>query len=257
MLLRRIKHHVVSENWFAVLVDFVIVVVGVYVGIEVSNWNEARQEEGHSREYLERIRADLVQDRQSTLDRRRFWTQVIEYGEAAIRHAETRKLHEDSMDKTLLAYFQASQVDPYATVKTTYDELKAAGDLRLIDNEDLRASLTDYYVNSTSVQAEHLFQYIPAYREYIRGIVPHRIQQFIWTNCHGTEGNLQLLRPCTLPVDDKEAEELLEQIVRDQEIMRGLRFWISNLVVARNVIEDNQLQIDEMIELVDETLAAN
>src|SRR5210317_792636 len=172
MLLRRIKHHVVSENWFAVFVDFVIVVVGVYVGIEVSNWNEARQEEGYAREYLERIRADLVQDSQSTLERRRFWTQVIENGEAAILHTETGQLYEDSLNMTLLAYFQASQVDPYATVKTTYDELKAAGDLRLISDADLRASLTDYYVNSNSVQAEHLFQYVPAYREHIRGIIP-------------------------------------------------------------------------------------
>ncbi len=53
LLLRRIKHHVVNENWFAVFVDFVIVVVGVYVGIEVSNWNEARQEEARATEYLE------------------------------------------------------------------------------------------------------------------------------------------------------------------------------------------------------------
>ena len=42
MLLRRIKHHVVSENWFAVFVDFVIVVVGVYVGIEVKSENRGR-----------------------------------------------------------------------------------------------------------------------------------------------------------------------------------------------------------------------
>jgi len=257
MLLRRIKHHVVNENWFAVFVDFVIVVVGVYVGIEVSNWNDARQEEGHAREYLERIRADLVQDRQSTLDRRRFWTQIIEYGEAAILHSETGLLYEDSLDQTLLAYFQASQVDPYATVKTTYDELKAAGDLRLIRNAELRASLADYYVNSTSVQAEHLFQYVPVYREYIRGIVPHRIQQFIWANCHGVEGNMQVLRTCDLPVNDEEGRELLRLILSDEDVVRGLRFWISNLAVARNVIDGNREQIDEMIQLVDETLADN
>ena len=55
----------VNENRFAGFVDFVIVVVGVCVGIEVSNWNEARQEEQRSAEYLERIRADLIHDRRS------------------------------------------------------------------------------------------------------------------------------------------------------------------------------------------------
>ena len=42
MRLRRINEHVKTQNWFAVGLDFVIVVVGVFIGIQVSNWNEAR-----------------------------------------------------------------------------------------------------------------------------------------------------------------------------------------------------------------------
>ena len=44
MILRRIKAHVEKENWFAVGIDFLIVVVGVFIGIQVANWNEARQD---------------------------------------------------------------------------------------------------------------------------------------------------------------------------------------------------------------------
>ena len=83
----------------------------------------------------------------------------------------------------------------------------------------MRASLADYYVNSTSVQAEHLFQYVPVYREHIRGIVPHRIQNFIWTNCHGIEGNRQMLVACNLTIEDSEARDSLEQI----QMRRSLR----------------------------------
>ena len=42
MLLRRITEHVRAQNWFAVGIDFVIVVVGVFIGIQVSNWNDKR-----------------------------------------------------------------------------------------------------------------------------------------------------------------------------------------------------------------------
>ena len=42
MLLRRIIEHVKAQNWFAVGIDFVIVVVGVFIGIQVANWNDAR-----------------------------------------------------------------------------------------------------------------------------------------------------------------------------------------------------------------------
>ena len=44
MILRRVTQHVKGENWFAVGLDFVIVVVGVFIGIQVANWNEARLE---------------------------------------------------------------------------------------------------------------------------------------------------------------------------------------------------------------------
>ena len=41
MLLRRITEHVKTQNWLAVGIDFAIVVVGVFIGIQVSNWNDA------------------------------------------------------------------------------------------------------------------------------------------------------------------------------------------------------------------------
>ena len=42
--MRRVIEHVKAQNWTAVAIDFVIVVVGVFIGIQGSNWNDARQE---------------------------------------------------------------------------------------------------------------------------------------------------------------------------------------------------------------------
>ena len=42
MLLRRITEHFRQQNWTAIAIDFVIVVVGVFIGIQVSNLNEER-----------------------------------------------------------------------------------------------------------------------------------------------------------------------------------------------------------------------
>ena len=44
MILHRVIEHVKAQNWTAVALDFVIVVVGVFIGIQVSNWNGARSE---------------------------------------------------------------------------------------------------------------------------------------------------------------------------------------------------------------------
>lgn len=42
MLFRRITKHVREQNWFAVGIDFCIVVIGVFIGIQVANWNDTR-----------------------------------------------------------------------------------------------------------------------------------------------------------------------------------------------------------------------
>ena len=44
MVIRRIREHVTTHNWFAVAIDLAIVVAGVFLGTQVSNWNESRLE---------------------------------------------------------------------------------------------------------------------------------------------------------------------------------------------------------------------
>jgi hypothetical protein len=63
MLLRRMMRHVEGQNWFAVGIDFLIVVVGVFIGIQVANWNEARAEAEQAYDLLSSIAEDLRLDR--------------------------------------------------------------------------------------------------------------------------------------------------------------------------------------------------
>lgn len=250
MLLRRIKKHVQAENWFAVLVDFVIVVVGVYVGIEVSNWNDKLQERDRAVKYLERINLDLEADLVAIKDRMSFWSQVIDYGESAITHAETGVRHEGSVGKTILAYYQASQVAPYASIDTTYQELKNSGDLRLIKNDQLIGLLADYYVTGSSLQADHLGQFIPEYREHIRGMTPWKLQKHIWANCYSVDKDAQHLIDCDLPLSDAAGIAILDQFTNDPEVVRGLRFWITNLSVARDAFEATEQRAEHIFEQI-------
>jgi hypothetical protein len=255
MLLRRIKQHVTNENWFAVCVDFFIVVVGVYVGLEVSNINEQRQERNRAVSYLERIRADLEADLVTGAATDDFWQQVIGYGEAAIRHAENGALADGSVSKTLLAYYQASQVDPYSAIDTTYLELKGAAEFRLIPNTELLAGLSNYYILSNGLQANHLLKYSPEYREHIRGLMPWDIQTFIWAECHAVDFADQFLVDCDVPVGSDEGLAILQTFVGDAKTVRGLRFWIANLSVARGVLASNLEEARGLIATIDATLA--
>lgn len=63
MILRRLTQHVKDQNWLAVGLDFMIVVIGVFFGIQVANWNDARTNEYRESEILETIYDELQEDR--------------------------------------------------------------------------------------------------------------------------------------------------------------------------------------------------
>ncbi len=59
MILRRVMKHVQDQNWFAVGIDFIIVVVGVFIGIQVANWNEVRRDRVVEALYLDRLYQEI------------------------------------------------------------------------------------------------------------------------------------------------------------------------------------------------------
>lgn len=61
MILRRFAEHLKSHDWFAVGIEFVIVVVGVFVGLQVQDWNEARKERVEERRLLGRIHLETLE----------------------------------------------------------------------------------------------------------------------------------------------------------------------------------------------------
>lgn len=55
MILRRFTQHVTDQNWFAVWIDLLVVVIGIFLGLQVTDWNEARQERVTESQYIARL----------------------------------------------------------------------------------------------------------------------------------------------------------------------------------------------------------
>jgi hypothetical protein len=62
MILRRVIQHVKKQEWTAIWIDLVIVVLGVFIGIQVANWNAERADRNAERRHLEEIAEDLRAD---------------------------------------------------------------------------------------------------------------------------------------------------------------------------------------------------
>jgi hypothetical protein len=62
MILRRVIKHVRNQEWTAIAIDFLIVVLGVFVGLQVSNWNEARAQRELADRYVVQLTEDIRSD---------------------------------------------------------------------------------------------------------------------------------------------------------------------------------------------------
>jgi hypothetical protein len=247
MILRRLAQSFRRQDWFTLLLEVLIVVLGVFIGIQVANWNDSRIDEGRASAYLQRIVLDLDADLATLADRKRFWRQVSDYGETGLRYAQTGAAGDTSHWAVLLAYFQASQVAEFITTQATYDELRSAGDLELISDLDIRNALASYYhFGAAPTVVER-----PAYREHVRGIIPMDIQAYIWSSCYeSNQFGIQRMFDCPPPVNEKTARAVVDTLAGNRLLMEQLRYWMSTMHVAQLIANDRVAAATALKELI-------
>lgn len=148
MLLRRVIDHVREQNWTAVGIDFVIVVVGVFVGIQVSNWNDSRRGAEQQQRYIERLASDFRGIKQRTDAHFVTFEEIID-GADYIRHLLTlseTEFREFTVDQPRLkdALSSLDQFRIPAGSSATYLEMVAAGQLSALGIPVLRDKLAEY-----------------------------------------------------------------------------------------------------------------
>ena len=87
MLLRRLTAHVRGENWFAVALDLLVVVVGLFIGLQIDTWWEGQKEAQLESVYLMEIQEDFEANRSSLEEQIRVAEQTI--GDMIALHAQS------------------------------------------------------------------------------------------------------------------------------------------------------------------------
>lgn len=229
MSLRTIAVRIRQHDWLAVAIELLVVVAGVFIALQVSNWNDDRKEAARGREYLQRLHDDMAQDVANLDTISRFWTRVRDYGDGAVAYSEQGTLVQGSAWKTLLAYYQASQLWPYRKPDVTFQEIQSSGDLRLIRNAALRARIARHYSATAGSQVVEVLGLVPRYRENVRGMTPWKIQQYIWSSCYRSKDSDQELLDCDAPVSEAESLAVIERYRQSPELTDELRFWLVTL----------------------------
>ena len=180
MILQNLSRAIREQNWFAVALEFVIVIAGIVIGFQVTAWNEARVEQQRGQLYIERLSADLAENRTRTEGNIAFREAVRMLGMDALAFASGQRRPDDSW-QVVATYFNASQSGSAYPVRATYEEMLSSGDLRLILDLELRNALTVYYTEGGFAE---ITDALPPYRAYVRTLIPFEFQEHIWDNCY-------------------------------------------------------------------------
>jgi len=251
LVIRRIVQSLKGHHYSTLVIELLVVIFGVFIGIQVSNWNEERIDRSREQSYLERICSDLEADMFNYRDRLRFWKQVSDYGIQGLDYANSGDKKGASDWEILLAFFQSSQLAEFFPSQSTYDELKSSGELGLISDVELRNQLANYYSGANNP----LMSERTVYREHIRGVIPIHIQNYMWESCFASDNKGQYLLACASPIEAREAAELVESISANRQLMAELTFWVSTMRVAGIVAENRLLQASQLWDVVNRQVA--
>jgi hypothetical protein len=232
MILRRVIDHVRNQEWTAVAIDFVIVVVGVFVGIQVANWNEREADKRRAQAYTERLSSDLGKD----LEARRALTAY--YGEVLASVERTNALLADPAtdpQQLIVHAYRASEINFAPQTRSTWDEIVAAGDLGLLPRV-VESGVTDYYASDTVRLA---FQTVSnsVYRHRVRTIIPLDLQKALRRGCSDVRNDAQeivgFMPDCTLEVEPAVIETTAAALRADEAVQAELRYQYSEVFTAR------------------------
>lgn len=144
MILRRIAEHLRSQQWTLIGIDFLIVVAGVFVGIQASNLNAERIDRRLEREYRERIIGDLDAILSNAANHRRFEISKTREIDAALRIATLPPSPDKARRLGHALTAVTTRLSPNFE-SPTFNDLQNSGRLALIDDPALRRDLANYF----------------------------------------------------------------------------------------------------------------
>lgn len=140
MILRRITEHVKAQNWFAVALDFFIVVVGILIAFQITNWSETRTDRAQEQQIIERLYADFEALGREVDEKIVFMEPLIESIEE-IEQLIIKGAKDTDFERLQKFYETAFSLPPITGQSDTYEQLVSSGDMAILTNDQLRSEL--------------------------------------------------------------------------------------------------------------------
>ena len=250
MLLRSLTKHVNEQNWFAIGIDFFIVVVGVFIGIQVANWNEAQSFNERETQLLSELKLEIEESIKITKRKGDGYAQVIAASERSLLSISNEGKCENNCWLVLVDFMHASQWQDIRVIRSTYDDMRRFG---LPRNRAIVEKVESVLVRNggSAIALDEL----PIYRSRVRQLIPFHVQKYYWTNCYTyVNGAENYSLNCPEVISNSMASQIVQTIVNTPNIKLLLTEWAGNIVLIPSGFDEQNAEALEAIALIDTEL---
>jgi hypothetical protein len=248
MILRRFAEHLRNQHWTAICIELLIVIAGVFIGTQVSNWNEDRVTNRKAEAFAERLRSDLREEAWSSELLVQYNQEVLANAERAVAALEGQAPLGD--EALLTAAYRATQYRQKGRRRSTYDELTSTGTVGLIRDRQLRDLAMRVYTNPMwdNIAREGIES---EYRRAFRMSLPNDVQQALATDCGdrlspvgdyvAIKGSLDY--PCKIDMPAERIAAAAEALRSNTSLLPLLRLRVADIRTRLNDLTVNNKDI--------------
>ncbi len=252
---RRVAEPVKHLHWTTIAIDLVIVVVGVFIGMQASNWNQQHATDEQSAVFTARLRSDMRGEDWNYQFLIAYNREVLANANRAVDALDGKATLSD--EALLVSAYRATQYRQRNRRGSTYDELIATGTIGLIRNPMLRD--TAIRLSSISTFDNLVREGMQSrYREAFRMSLPNDIQRALGKRCGdhvirpgdyaAMRGNLDY--PCSTGLAAQDIAESANALRSNPSIVPFLRLRIADLETRLFDLTGNNRELMENLRAI-------
>jgi len=160
MIIHRVAGAIRAQDWSTIAIELIVVVVGIFLGLQVDDWNERRKEAAREEVYLQRLLADInemISRHEAHEERAKEKLNSLVVSFDALRSCTLVPEAVGPFEEVLLQHQGLPRLE---VVRSSFDEMVASGALSTISNPKLKRKISEVY--SEAISAQQFIEYFSA-----------------------------------------------------------------------------------------------
>jgi hypothetical protein len=147
MILSRLTNAIRRQDWFTVLIELLIVVLGIFLGLQANEWAQDREDRKEERAALERLHLESRNAFEQLSRQLQYTKRLNQMRRAAVQFVDgDAPLPEDPLPLKI-GINTLVQFPPVVPVTVVYEELTASGQMQLIRSAKLRDQIAEFHTH--------------------------------------------------------------------------------------------------------------